>query len=201
MDTKLKNSKYNPIVKLVAVLLTIIFAFFTGINALSFLRKGVFYASEDGEFKNTPVFASEIKRELLLIEELQDNIDSYDKDLTYEEYLKTDEAKNTIRKFDQREERAVKLFNTIQKLKKLRPDTIETNNGTYEIDDNGIVYMPEYDVAVEFHEFYDYYNNYYSDGEYSEEATTVVFYNYEGEQVEYPTDDDELFKITLAVLG
>ena len=194
MDTKLKNSKYHPLIKLVAVLLTIIFAFFTGINALNFLRKGVFYASEYGEFKNTPIFASEIKSEIVLIESLQDEVDTYNKDLTYKEYLKTDEAKATIKKFDQKEERALKLFNTIQELKKLRPDTIETNNGTYDIDDNGIVYMPEYDEHVEVHEFYDYYNDYYYDNEYSEQVTTFA-YNYEGERIEYPADDNELFKI------
>ena len=64
MDTKLKKSKYHPLIKLVAVLLTITFAFLTGINALNFIRKGTFYASEDGEFKNTPIFTTEMKRTL-----------------------------------------------------------------------------------------------------------------------------------------
>ena len=68
MDTKLKKSKYHPLIKLVAVLLTITFAFFTGINALTFLRKSVYYASDDGELKNTPIFASEIKSTIWQIE-------------------------------------------------------------------------------------------------------------------------------------
>ncbi len=195
MDTKLKNSKYHPLIKLVAVLLTITFAFFTGVNALNFLRKGVFYASEDGEFKNTPIFTTEMRRTLCdNMFNFKEVADFYEVYISYGDYLKTDNAKKIIKEYNGKEERAIKLFNTIQELKKLRPDTIETKNGTYDIDKNGIIYMPEYDEYVEAHEFYDYYNDYYYDGEYSEEATSVHVENdYEG--VAYPTDDEELFKI------
>ncbi len=195
MDTKLKNSKYHPLIKLVAVLLTIMFAFFTGINALSFARKGIFYASTNNELKNTPIFASEIKRTVIQIDSLSNAVDFYNKDLTYDEYLKTDAAKGIIKKHEEKEERAIKLFNTIQELKKLRPDTIETNNGTYDIDDNGVVYFPEEDAYISANEFYDYYNNYYYNGEYSEQVTSVVIYDYEGEKIDYPSNDEELFKI------
>lgn len=195
MDTKLKNSKYHPLIKLVAVLLTIIFAFFTGVNALNFLRRGIFYASEDGEFKNTPIFTTEMRRTLWdNMCNFQEVADFYEVYISYGDYLKTDNAKKIIKDYEKKEEKAIKLFNTIQDLKKLRPDTIETKNGTYDIDKNGIVYMPEYEEYVEAHEFYDYYNDYYYDGEYSEEATSVYVENdYEG--VAYPTDDEELFKI------
>ncbi len=195
MDTKLKNSKYHPLIKLVAVLLTIIFAFLTGVSALNFLRKGIFYASEDGEFKNTPIFTTEMRRTLWdNMCNFQEVADFYEVYISYGDYLKTDNAKKIIKDYEKKEEKAIKLFNTIQELKKLRPDTIETRNGTYDIDKNGIVYMPEYEEYVEAHEFYDYYNDYYYDGEYSEEATSVYVENdYEG--VAYPTDDEELFKI------
>lgn len=196
MDTKLKNSKYHPLIKLVAVFLTIIFAFLTGVNALNFLRKGVFYASEDGEFKNTPAFTDQIKHTLWdNMYNFKDVSDFYDAYLSYGDYLKTDTAKEIINKFDQKEERAIKLFNTIQELKKLRPDTIETNNGTYDIDDNGMVYFPEEDRHIYANEFYSFYNEYYYDGEYSEQATSVVIYNYDGENISYPSDDKELFTI------
>ena len=195
MDTKLKNSKYHPLIKLVAVLLTIIFAFLTGINALNFLRKAIFYASEDGELKNTPIFASEIKSTLWQIESLTDDVGFYDKDLTYKEYLKTDKAKKIIKSYNKKEDRAIRLFNTIQELKTLRPDVIETEQGAYEIKENGYVYFPENDEYVKVENFYDSYNNYYYDGEYSEEVTSVVVYNYDGEEISYPTDDKELFAI------
>lgn len=178
-----------------AVLLTIIFAFLTGVNALNFLRKGVFYASEDGELKNTPIFASEIKSTIWQIESLTDDVGFYDKDLTYKEYLKTDKAKKIIKSYNKKEDRAIKLFNTIQELKNLRPDVIETEQGAYKIKENGYVYFPENDEYVKVENFYDSYNNYYYNGEYSEEVTSVVVYNYDGERIAYPTDDKELFAI------
>ena len=156
MDTKLKKSKYHPLIKLVAVLLTIIFAFFTGINALNYLRKSVFYASEDGKFKNTPIFTAEMRRTLWdNMSNFKEVADFYDVYISYGDYLKTDNAKKIIKNYKEQEERAIKLFNTIQELKKLRPDTIETNNGTYDIDDNGIVYFPENDEYIDCHEFYE----------------------------------------------
>ncbi len=195
MDTKLKNSKYHPLIKLVAVLLTITFAFLTGINALNYLRKAIFYADNTAGFKSTPAFAIEIKNTMRELESFKDATEFYDKDLSYEDYLKTDKAKKIINKYSKKEERAIKLFNTIQDLKELRPDIIETNNGVYEIEENGYVYFSETDEYVNANSFYDTYNNYYYDGEYSEQATSVyVEYNdYEG--VAYPTDDEELFKI------
>ena len=195
MDTKLKKSKYNPIVKLVAVLLTIIFAFFTGINALNYLRKAVFYADNTLGFKSTPAFAYELKNAVNTIYQFKDATEIYESDLSYKDYLKTDKAKEIIKSYNEKEERAVKLFNTIQDLKKLRPKTIETNNGTYNVDENGIVYFPEEDSYVSANEFYNYYNEFYYDGEYYEQATSVMIYDYEGEKVDYPSNDEELFAI------
>ena len=50
MDTKLKNSepKYHSSVKFVAILLTAVTAFLTGMCGLNFLRTAVFYADEKG---------------------------------------------------------------------------------------------------------------------------------------------------------
>ena len=195
MATKSKSFKYNPLIKLVAVLLTITFAFFTGVNALAFVRKGIYYASTDGEFKNTPIFASEIIHDVYSLAFLKDKVDSYNRDLTYEQYLKTDDAKKVVSNLNKKEERAIKLFNTIQELKKLRPNTIETKHGSYDIDENGVVYFSEDDLYISANEFYDYYNSYYYDGEYTEQVTSVAIYDYEGEKVDYPPNDEELFKI------
>ena len=177
MDTKLKNSKYHPLIKSVAVLLTITFAFFTGVNALSFIRKAVFYADNTSGFKSTPAFANELKNTVNTIYQFKDATEIYEYDLSYEDYLKTDKAKEIIKSYNEKEERAVKLFNTIQELKKLRPKTIETNNGTYNVDENGIVYFPEEDSYVSANEFYDHYNEFYYEGEYYEQATSVMIYD------------------------
>ncbi len=196
MDTKLKNSKYHPLIKLVAILLTIIFAFFTGINALRFLRKGVFYASEDASFKNTPAFAAQIRNTLWdNMCNFKEVTDFYDVYLSYGDYLNTDIAKDIINIYNEKEARAIKLFNTIQELKKLRPETIETENGTYTIDENDKVYLPEVDKYVNAYEFYNHYNQYYYNGEYSEQATSVVIYDYEHNEISYPSNDKELFAI------
>ena len=93
MDTKLKNSKYHPLIKLVAVLLTIIFAFLTGVNALSYLRKAIFYADNTAGFKSTPAFANEIRNTVSSISSLKEATEIYEEDLSEKEYLKTDKAK------------------------------------------------------------------------------------------------------------
>ncbi len=191
----MKKSEYHPLVKLVAVLLTIIFAFLAGINALSFLRKGVFYADTGNGIASTPAFANELQNTVWDVYLLKDATEFYEEGLSYEDYLKTDIAKGTIKRYNQKEERALKLFNTIQELKKLRPKTIETNNGTYDVDENGVVYFPEDDSYIAAHEFYNHYNNYYYNGEYSEQVTSVVIYDENDTEIAYPSDDKELFAI------
>ena len=195
MDTKLKNSKYHPLIKLVAVLLTIIFAFLTGVNALSYLRKAVFYADTTNDIKSTPAFANELRNTIRDISSLKEATEIYEEDLSEEEYLKTDKAKKIIKEYNEKEERAVKLFNTIQDLKKLRPDIIETKNGIYEIEENGYVYFNEIDEYVDATVFYDYYNDYYYEGEYSEQVTYVVYNDEYDDEIILPTNDEELFAL------
>ncbi len=176
-----------------AVLLTIIFAFLTGVNALNFLRKGVFYASEDGTFRNTPAFSNEITNTMLTISTFKDVTDFYDENVTYEKYLETDKAKEIMASYDKKEERAIKLFNTIKQLKTLRPKTIETENGTFPVDEEGYVYFNEDGHLYHYREFEDEYENFYG-SPYSEEATSVVYY-YDYENIPVPSDDKELFTI------
>ncbi len=195
MDTKLKNSKYHPLIKLVAVLLTIIFAFFTGVNVLSYLRKAVFYADTTNDIKSTPAFANEIRDTVRSISSLKEATEIYEEDLSEKEYLKTDKAKKIIEEYNQKEERAVKLFNVIQELKKLRPDIIETKNGIYEIEENGYVYFDEIEDYVDATVFYDYYNDYYYEGEYSEQVTYVVYNDEYNNDIILPTNDEELFAL------
>lgn len=195
MDTKLKNSKYHPLIKLVAVLLTITFAFLTGVNALNYLRKAIFYADIGNDITSTLAFENELTNTISTISALKEATEIYEEDLTEKEYQKTDKAKNIIKEYKEKEERAIKLFNTIQELKKLRPDIIETNNGIYEIEENGYVYFDEIDDYVDATVFYDYYNDYYYEGEYSEQVTYVVYNNEYDGNIILPTNDEELFAI------
>ena len=157
MDTKLKKSKYHPLIKLVAVLLTITFAFLTGVNALSYLRKAVFYADIGNDITSTLAFKNELTHTISTIYSLKEATEIYEEDLSEKEYLKTNKAKKIIEEYNQKEERAVKLFNVIQELKKLRPDIIETKNGIYEIEENGYVYFDEIEDYVDATVFYPIY--------------------------------------------
>ncbi len=178
-----------------AVILTITFAFFAGINALSYLRKAVFYADTTNDIKSTPAFANEIRNTVRSISSLKEATEIYEEDLSEKEYLKTDKAKKIIEEYNEKEERAIKLFNTIQDLKKLRPDIIETKNGIYEIEENGYVYFDEIEDYVDATVFYDYYNDYYYEGEYSEQVTYVVYNDEYDKDIILPTDDKELFAL------
>ncbi len=195
MDTKLKKSKYHPLIKLVAVLLTITFAFLTGINALNYLRKAIFYADIGNDITSTLAFENELTNTIRTIYSLKEATEIYEEDLSEKEYLKTDKAKKIIQEYKEKEERAIKLFNVIQELKKLRPDIIETKNGVYEIEENGYVYFDEIGEYVDANVFYDYYNDYYYEGEYSEQVTYVVYNDEYNGNIILPTNDEELFAI------
>lgn len=194
MDTKSKKSKYHPLIKLVAVLLTILFAFLTGVNALNYLRKAIFYADIGNDITSTVAFKNELTGTIYDIYALKDATEIYKEDLSEKEYQKTDKAKKIIKEYKEKEEKAVKLFNTIQELKKLRPDIIETKNGIYEIEENGYVYFDELYEYVDANEFYDVYNEYYYSGEYFEQVPYAV-YNDEYDNVILPTNDEELFAL------
>ncbi len=195
MDTKLKNSKYHPLIKLVAVLLTAIFAFLTGVNALSYLRKAVIYTDIGNDITSTLAFKNELENTIRDISSLKEATEIYEENLSEKEYKKTDKAKKIIKEYKEKEERAIKLFNTIQDLKKMRPDTIETKNGVYEIEENGYVYFDEIDQYVDATVFYDYYNDYYYEGEYSEQVTYVVYNDEYNKDIILPTNDEELFAL------
>ena len=195
MDTKLKKSKYHPLIKLVAVLLTIISAFLTGVNALNYLRKAIFYADIGNNITSTLAFKNELTNTLNDISSLKGATEIYKENLSEKEYQKTDKAKRIIKEYKEKEERAIKLFNTIQELKKLRPDIIETKNGVYEIEENGYVYFDEIEEYVDATVFYDYYNDYFYEGEYSEQVTYVVYNDEYDGNIILPTNDEELFAL------
>ena len=178
-----------------AVLLTITFAFLTGINALNYLRKAIFYADIGNDITSTLAFKNELENTIRDISSLKEATEIYEEDLSEKEYQKTDKAKRIIKEYKEKEERAVKLFNLIQDLKKLRPDVIETKHGIFEIEENGYVYFDETGEYVDANEFYDIYNDYYYEGEYSEQVTYVVYNDEYDGNIILPTNDEELFTI------
>ena len=64
MDTKLKNSKFRPIIKVVVLLLTLIFAFLAGTNALNLARKTIYFNNAE-RIQDTPAFKENIEDKIL----------------------------------------------------------------------------------------------------------------------------------------
>ncbi len=174
MDTKLKNSepKYHSSVKFVAILLTVVFAFLTGMCGLNFLRVAVFYADEKGGVTSTPAFQEEINNTLISLSGVKYSVDFFDGNRTYEEFLKTESAKEITEEYTEREKRAVELFKEIQEFKKTRPTSIKTDSGTYDIDEYGNVYIPEEDSYVSFEDFLNSYSD--ESYEYSGESYNSI---------------------------
>ena len=86
MDTKLKNFKFNSIIKTVIILLTLVFAFLAGTNAFDLARKTIYYSNESETIQNTPVFLKNVERVLLPISWNSGNLDSYGQNISFEEY-------------------------------------------------------------------------------------------------------------------
>lgn len=123
MDTKSKKSKYNPLIKITAFLLIGVFSFFAAFQGLNFFRKVIYYSSEESNVSGTIAFNYAIKDVLSTIQAFQSETD-YEEDwqnITYEEFLNTQRAKEIQESYQALEDRALKLYNTIQALKKLQP--------------------------------------------------------------------------------
>ncbi len=172
MDTKLKKSKYNPFVKATAFIMTIVCAYLFAFNGVNCLRKGIFFQSQDGSFRNTPAFISAMTDTLINISSYTDILSFYEEDLTFEEFLDSDQAKSTIKEYEEQKEKALLIFNTIQKLKPLEPDPVnDTLNGDFgHAEDNGY-YDYSSEEYINSDEFSAYYQNNYS----SEDVTIVEF--------------------------
>ncbi len=201
MDTKLKKSKYNPFLKLTAIFLTALFAFSAAINGLSLIRKEVFYASDRG-YSSTPSFTHSVILAIRDIASLKPYVNTYRPDMTHDDFLKTDYAKKIIAEYDEKEKRAIKIFNTIQELKKLKPDTTAADRSgrntviIYKDSADETYYDPNTDTWMTWSEVEKLYADknlevhYYDDYEYENNAyTTMVSIS-----VSIPPDD-ELFKL------
>ena len=100
MDIKLKNSKFNPIIKVVVLILTLVFAFLAGTNALELARKTIYFNNET-EIQNTPVYKENIQETLrnLLYRGNFINIreNYYSQNLTFEQFCETSELAKNIK--------------------------------------------------------------------------------------------------------
>ena len=175
MDTKLKNSKFNPIIKAIILILTLVFAFLAGTNALELARKTIYFNNET-EIQNTPVYKENIQETLrnLLYRGNFINIreNYYSQNLTFEQFCETSElAKNIKIQNEETQNKALDYFYQISEIKKLEPK----NDGTF------------YDAEEDL--FYDQYDNsyyslenfkesvYFENNPYSESQEPVTSFN------------------------
>ena len=208
MDTKLKKSKYNPFLKATAIILTVVFAFLTGCQSLNAIRKALFFNCTDGNFYQTEAVQSSMRNVLWDLQALKPFIRFYSDDLTFEEFCETEYAEEQIAVLNQREERAIKLFRTIQELKKLKPETTEDITESqlqkWVIDASGNYFNTETGEVCTPEEYYNYYNNpdeefdEFTDYSDNEEVTSfsVEYYPTEPNEISsIPITDEELFSL------
>lgn len=202
MATKSRNSnsKFNPFIKLTAILLTLIFAALTGLSSLNYLKSGIFYADDKKGLTNTVAFSEEIRDALLNMTSLKSATEIYEKGLSYEDFLKTDTALKIQSTYTTKQTRATKLFNAIQQIKPLMPTAVETYDGTVTIYpgesapySNDLYQQNEYTVDgiyISSEMFEELYSEYYGlnlRGYYNADSLELAEYSY--------STDEELFSL------
>lgn len=177
MDTKLKNSKLRPIIKVIVLILTLIFAFLAGTNALELARKTIYFNSNGERIQDTPVFKENIENELGSILYRQSIVyalmNYYGQNMTFEEFCENSKlAQNIKTENEEKLNKALDYFNQITELKKLEPQ----NDGTY-YDADAEMFFDQYDHG--FYSLDDFKENgYFENNPYSEdEEPTTIYYN------------------------
>ena len=169
MDTKLKNSKFNPIIKAVVLILTLVFAFLAGTNGLELARKTIYFNNAE-RLQDSPVFKENVENELTNILYRRSVIyaleNMYGQNLTFEQFCETSKlAKNIKLEHEETLKSALNYFDQITEIKKCEPphdgtfydetedyfydelgnefDTFESYK--YSLYDRGVAYTNEYE--------------------------------------------------------
>ena len=148
MDTKLKKSKLNPIIKAIILLLTLIFAFISGTSALNLVRKSFYFNNETENIRNTPVFIENIQNELSYLSwEAASRLEDFGQNMTFDDYSKkTKYAQDLNAQFEEELETALYYYNKIQEHKKNKP----LPDGTSYDSDTGCFYIENNDYTEEY---------------------------------------------------
>ena len=147
MDTKLKNSKFNPIIKTIILILTLIFAFLSGTSALDLVRKTFYFNHETEDIRNTPVFVQNIQNELNFLSWEASRLDYFGQNMTFDDYSKnTSAAKDLKESYENELNEALYYYNQIQEHKKIQP----LPDGTSYDSDTGCFYITIGDYDSEF---------------------------------------------------
>ena len=148
MDTKLKKSKFNPIIKAIILILTLIFAFLSGTSALNLVRKTFYFNNETENIRNTPVFIENIQNELSYLSwETASRLEDFGQNMTFDDYSKkTKYARDLNAHFKEELETALYYYNKIQEHKKNKP----LPDGTSYDSDTGCFYIENNDYTEEY---------------------------------------------------
>ena len=142
MDTKLKKSKLNPLIKSVILILTLVFAFLSGTSALNFVRKTFYFNNETENIRNTPIFIKNIQNELdFLSWEVGSTLENFGQNMTFDDFSKsTSNVKDLKESYESQLKDALYYYNQIQEHKKVQP----IPDGTSYDSENDIFYIQQY---------------------------------------------------------
>ena len=176
MDTKLKNSKIQPLIKVIILILTLVFAFLAGTNALELARKTIYF-NDANRIQDTPAFKENIENEIsnILYHESISYVLSgyYGQNMSFEEFCEKSEFAQDIKNANEENlKKALDYFDQITEIKKLEPK----NDGTY-YDKDAEMFFDQYDHG--FYSLEEFKENiYFENNPYSEdEEPTTFFYN------------------------
>ena len=148
MDTKLKKSKLNPLIKGVILILTLVFAFLSGTSALNLVRKTFYFNNETENIRNTPIFIKNIQNELdFLSWEVGSTLENFGQNMTFDDFSKsTSNVKDLKESYESQLKDALYYYNQIQEHKKVQP----IPDGTSYDSENDIFYIQNGEYTDEY---------------------------------------------------
>ncbi len=148
MDTKLKKSKLNPLIKGAILILTLVFAFLSGTSALNLVRKTFYFNNETENIRNTPIFIKNIQNELdFLSWEVGSTLENFGQNMTFDDFSKsTSNAKDLKESYESQLKDALYYYNQIQEHKKVQP----IPDGTSYDSENDIFYIQNGEYTDEY---------------------------------------------------
>ncbi len=144
MATKSIKSEYNPFLKAAVLVLTVIFAGLSGAGTLYALRAEIFYPDEYTLTQSIP-FATQLRSDIIRIDSMPLDMD-YSQNFSYGDYKKNCPAVAEITAtFEKDTEYCLKIYDTIVKLKALKPQQVNEDDEFDEYDEEVIEETYEYD--------------------------------------------------------
>ena len=119
----MKKSKFNPIIRGIILILTLIFAFLAGTSTLELVRKTFYFNNETENIRNTPIFIKNIQNEISFLSwEAASTLNNFGQNMTFDDYSKsTSKAKELKDSYETQLNDALYYYNQIQEHKKAQP--------------------------------------------------------------------------------